>query len=186
MRGRDKLLEMVDGAPLLRTLALRALATGLPVWVVLPPEGAARLAALEGLRIMPVIAENAARGMAESLKAGLAALPGADRVMILLSDMPDILTEDMKYILQCADENPGNLIWSAADEDGRQGHPILFSRALFTQLMTLEGDNGARSVVKAVGDRLHLVPLPGGRARRDLDTPEEWKAWHAEQRKKRD
>ncbi|MEM9524908.1 MAG: nucleotidyltransferase family protein, partial [Pseudomonadota bacterium] len=48
MRGRDKLLELVDGAPLLRMLASRALATGLPVWVVLPPARTARQAALEG------------------------------------------------------------------------------------------------------------------------------------------
>ncbi|MEM9524812.1 MAG: nucleotidyltransferase family protein, partial [Pseudomonadota bacterium] len=81
---------------------------------------------------------------------------------------------------------PGNLVWAAADEDGRQGHPVLFSSALFTRLMALEGDDGARSVIKAAGGGVHLIPLPGGRARRDLDTPEAWRAWRAERRKLRD
>ncbi|PJE36025.1 nucleotidyltransferase family protein, partial [Pseudooceanicola lipolyticus] len=32
------------------------------------------------------------------------------------------------------------------------------------------------------GDRVQLVPLPGQRARADLDTPEDWAAWRARHR----
>ena len=53
--------------------------------------------------------------------------------------------------------------------------------ALFDQLKHLRGDDGGRAVVRAAADRMQLVPLPGQRARRDLDTPEDWAAWRAEQ-----
>ena len=49
MGGRDKLLEEVEGVPLLRRQVLRAAETGCEVIVALPPGGRARLAALAGL-----------------------------------------------------------------------------------------------------------------------------------------
>ncbi|WP_412506377.1 NTP transferase domain-containing protein, partial [Roseovarius sp. SYSU LYC5161] len=45
MEGPDKLLEPVDGMPLLRRQVLMALATGAPVLVTLPPGAAKRRAA---------------------------------------------------------------------------------------------------------------------------------------------
>ena len=55
MRGRDKLLEMVDGQPLLRRQAAMALAvTDAPVLVALPAAPHPRYDAIEGLAVTPV------------------------------------------------------------------------------------------------------------------------------------
>ncbi len=41
--------------------------------------------------------------------------------------------------------------------EGQRGHPVLFAAALLPQLRALSGDQGARDVLRALGDRLALV-----------------------------
>ncbi len=179
MEGRDKLLEPVSGRPLLRLVAERALATGAPVAVVLPPDRPARAAALDGLAVQTIIAAEAAEGMAASLRAGIAALPrGTPAALILPADMPGITGEDLSLMLDRWAETPG-LILRGATAEGREGHPVLFPADLFPALMALTGDEGGRSVLKANRARLRLAALPGDHAVLDLDTPEDWAAFRA-------
>lgn len=179
MGGRDKLMEPVAGRPLLRLMAERALATGAPVVVVLPPDRPARAAALAGLALRRIIAEDAAEGMAASLRAGVDALPaGTPGAMVLPADMPGITAEDMARMLERWAEAPGTILRAAA-ADGREGHPVLFPADLFPALRALAGDEGARSVLQANRARLRTIALPGDHALLDLDTPEDWAAFRA-------
>lgn len=179
MGGRDKLLESVAGQPLLRLVASRALATAVPVLAVLPPDRPDRAKALRGLPLQTVVAENAAQGMATSLRAGLAALPpGTTGAMILPADMPLITTADLSLLLIRHRDAPCAIL-RACTADGRAGHPVLFPADLFPDLMALSGDEGGRSVLKARPERLHLLPLPGDHAMLDLDTAEDWAAFRA-------
>lgn len=180
MGGRDKLMEPVEGTSLLRRLALAGLATGHPVTVVLPPDRPARGAALDGLDLRHVTAVHARGGMAESLKAGLAALPEQAPVLLLLADLPEITTADLRAVLLAGEAAP-EMIHRGATADGRPGHPVLLPAWLRPELQALEGDEGARRVLQQHRDRTRLVPLPGNRALTDLDTPEDWAAWRAAQ-----
>lgn len=174
MRGRDKLLEEVGGMALLRDRALACIEAGLgPVLVTLPPEAAARRAALEGLAVTPVEVAQAAEGMGASLAVGAAAVPeAAAGVMVLPADMPGITAADMRTL---ADAFDGTGALRGAGEDGTPGHPVLFPAASLPALAALSGDRGARDL--AAGAR--LVPLPAHHALTDLDTPEDWAAWRA-------
>lgn len=178
MRGGDKLLEQVAGRPLLAQVAQAAIGTGVPVTVALPPDRPARAAALEGLALRQVTVSDAKDGMAQSLKAGLAGIPAAAGVMLLLADLPEITTQDLRIILDCWQEEPQAILRGAA-ADGTPGHPVCFPPDLRDDLMTLKGDEGARSVLVRHRARLRLVPLPGRHATTDLDTPEDWAAWRA-------
>jgi len=182
MGGRDKLMEDVDGQPLLRRMAQRACAAGIgPVIVALPPAPHARYAALDGLPVTPVEVPDAAEGISASLKRALSAAPDAARaVMILLADLPDILSEDIRCVAQDVDLNHKHCIFRGATAAGAPGHPVVLSRALFPELMALTGDSGAQSVIRRHADKVRLVPLPGRHALRDLDTPEDWAAWRAD------
>lgn len=182
MGGRDKLLEPVDGLPLLRRQArmARAVSEG-PVLVALPPAPHPRYDTLAGLEVTPVPVHDAAEGMNASLRAAFAAVPlGAPAAMLVLGDLPDLTAEDLKSILQAADFTSDILIWRGATAEGAPGHPVIFAAALFPEFQKLTGDGGGQAVVAAAQDRVQLVPLPGQRARRDLDTPEDWAAWRAE------
>lgn len=173
--GQDKLLLPVGGQPLLARGRQMAAATGWPVTVVLPPGQPARHRAAQGPGATLVTAERAAEGMAESLKAGLAALPPGAPVLILPADMPDIGTADLMAFAAC---DPA-LIWRAVTEDGQPGHPVLLPGWLRPEVMELTGDQGARALLDRHADRLRPLPLPGRRAATDLDSPEDWAAWQA-------
>ncbi|NBE08338.1 nucleotidyltransferase family protein [Paragemmobacter ruber] len=176
MRGGDKLLEPVAGRPLIAHVAAAALATGLPVHVTLPADRPARSAALQGLGIRSVTLPEPPAGMAESLKAGLAAIPQDAGVMVLLADMPDITPNDLITLRDAWQAEPEAILRGAA-ADGTAGHPVCFPPDLRDDLMMLQGDEGARSVLVRHRARLRLIPLPDCHATTDLDTPEAWAAW---------
>ncbi|MBQ4824614.1 MULTISPECIES: nucleotidyltransferase family protein [unclassified Leisingera] len=173
MHGRDKLMEDVDGQPLLALMCRRAALTGLPVFVTLPSETHPRAAATGSA--IPVPVPDAAEGMAASIRRGIAALPEQTKaVMILPADMPEVETQDMLH-LAAHFPGDGSPVLRAASEDGIQGHPVLFPRRCFAALKTLRGDQGARSLLKS--EPPQMVPLPKNHALTDLDTPEDWAAW---------
>lgn len=179
MRGRDKLLEMVGGKTLLDDRVDAALATGQPVLVALPPRAQApeRWARIETRPVAAISVEAADEGMAHSIAAGVRALPeGAVGVVIVLSDMPEVTAQDIGHLIAQFD---GEGILRAETATGVQGHPVVFPSRDFAALRSLEGDEGARSVIAANRDRLRPVPLPHDHARTDLDTPEDWAAWRA-------
>jgi len=183
MRGRDKLMEEIDGVPLLRRVAGRACDAGIgPVLVALPPAPHPRHDALAGLPITPVPVPDAALGLSASLKRALAVVPAqAQAAMILLADLPEISAQDIRIVAQSVEIKPSNLIWRGAAEDGKPGHPVVVARALFAELSRLSGDTGAQAVIRRHADQVALVPLPGRHALCDLDTPEDWDAWRAAQ-----
>jgi len=176
MRGRDKLLEQVDGVALLRRSAFRALATGAAVAVTLPI-ASPRRDALTGLDLT-IFEIDATEGMAASLRAGgaWASDIGPSALMIALPDMPDITTDDMTDLFEAQSLAPVTPL-RAATEDGRPGHPVILPRGVFAAMAALKGDEGARAILADHKPRLH--PLPGQRALTDLDTPEAWAAWRA-------
>lgn len=174
MRGADKLLEPINGLPLLRVMALRGLEICDKVLVALPAEIGPRDDALSGLDVEKIHVKNASDGLSASLKAGIRALPAtASAVIILPADMPDIQSADLTVLLVAHRKNPEAAVIRAQTETGDAGHPILFTQACFAEFDALSGDKGA---AKLAVDAL-LVPLSGKRARRDLDTPEDWLAW---------
>lgn len=178
MAPRDKLLEPVAGQPLLRHLALQALAAGAPVLVVLPPDRPLRAQALQGLDLRCVTAPDAALGMASSLTAGLAALPWNAPALVLLADLPEITTHDLCAVLAAHQAAPDAILRGTAS-DGTPGHPVLFPAWVRPELASLTGDQGARTLLRTHAARVQPVPLPARHATTDLDTPEDWARWRA-------
>jgi CTP:molybdopterin cytidylyltransferase MocA len=176
MGARDKLLETVDGVPLLALLTARALIVG-PTFVTLPSADHPRRSALP--QSAQIVVVDANLGMAHSIKAGIAALPDtATGVVILPADMPDITAADMAAIHAAA--SGSNLpIVRANTQDGRVGHPIYFAASQFHRFADLDGDRGAQRLTVGLEDQIRLVTLDGDRALLDLDTPEDWAAYRA-------
>lgn len=175
MAPRDKLLEQIDGQPLIARSLRTALATGLPVTLTLPPDRPERWQAVEGIGGKRVTVAQARDGMAESLKAGLAAIPADVPVLLLLADLPELDTTDLLAVAGA----DSAFIQRGATEAGQPGHPVLLPVWLRPELEALTGDQGARALFQRHNDRLRLVPLPANRALTDLDTPEDWARWRA-------
>ncbi len=184
MHGTDKLLQTVDGEPLLRRQAARALAASPLVGVTLSPEHPKRILALAGLEVKTHVLADAAEGMAASLRQAARSAPTyrgnhtATAIMVVPADMPDLTTADMRKMIEAHAATPEAILRGAA-ADGTAGHPVLFPHDLWGELLTLRGDQGARQVLMRFSDRVVAVALPGGNATTDLDTPEDWANWRA-------
>ncbi|MGC9419259.1 MAG: nucleotidyltransferase family protein [Rhodovulum sp.] len=179
MRGRDKLLEPVEGEALLRRQMRAALATQAPVLVTLPRHaGGPRAEMLEGLQGFRATYVDGAEGMAASLRAGAQAAraAGAAGLMVLLPDMPEIVAADIALMLRQFEEVPDTALRATA-ETGEPGHPVVFPARCLDALAAVTGDTGGRAVL--AGETVRPCPLPGRRALTDLDTPEDWAVWRA-------
>jgi molybdenum cofactor cytidylyltransferase len=176
MRGTDKLLETINAIPQIRRIAEAALATGLPCHIALPPDRPLRAAALQDLPIHHIPVPDAASGMGVSLRTAAASIPpGA--LMILLADLVEITTADLRTMIAAHHTQPQAILRGASNET--PGHPTVIPADLRPALCAVSGDTGARALITAQADRTANVPLPAGHATTDLDTPEDWAAWRA-------
>ena len=64
--------------------------------------------------------------------------------------------------------------------EGKRGNPVVWSRRFFPDLMTLEGDVGARHLIGAHADAVAEVPVEDAAALTDVDTPDALMAVKAE------
>ncbi|WP_416908291.1 MAG: nucleotidyltransferase family protein [Polymorphobacter sp.] len=162
--GAHKLLEHWQGKPLVVHAADALLNAGLPLLVVLGHEASAVRSVLARRDVSFVQAADYAKGLAHSLRAGLAAVPDDwDAVLVALGDMPRIEPELLAR-LAAADGVAVPIF------DGRRGNPVRWPRAHFPALMALEGDQGARRLL--AGQKVTEVIAPSDAVLTDIDTPE--------------
>lgn len=173
MRGRDKLLENVDGEPLLRRQARAALASGCPVLVGVPPGGTGRRRALEGLDLTLIDVAEAAEGLGATLRTAAVRIAGRP-MAVLLPDVPGVGAPEIAAVLAAFAEDPDRPL-RAADPDGRPGTPLVVPARLMPAFARLAGDDGGKSAL--AGETVGLLRFPDDRATRDLDTPEDWADW---------
>jgi len=60
--------------------------------------------------------------------------------------------------------------------NGRRGHPVIFSRAVFHELLEVPTSDGARSVVRADPRRVLEIDVADPAVLEDIDTPEAYEA----------
>lgn len=173
MGGPNKLLETLHGKPLVRIVAEQALASrAKPVVVVTGHQGDRVRAILNGLDVTFTDNPHFADGIASSVKAGIAAVPAdADGAVICLGDMPLVDAGLIDRLIDGLAPDKGALIVVPAHE-GRRGNPVLWSRRFFDELMTLEGDVGARHMIARHAEAVAEVEAEGQSAFLDIDTPE--------------
>lgn len=174
--GGNKLLHDLDGRPMVRRVAetlVAAMAPGDEIIVVLGHEAAAVQAALHGLPLRFVLNDRYEQGMGLSLAAGVAAIDAHTAgAMIALGDMPWIEAAHIKALRRAFDAAPPDAI-IVPTFAGRRGHPVIFSRRWFPDLLDLHGDRGARAVLVKAGDAVIEVAMANDHVLRDLDRPDD-------------
>ena len=170
--GKAKLLLPLDGKPIVRWSVERVLSHVDTVIVVTPPDDAALRAALDGLAVAYVTNPHPELGQSSSIAVGAAALPVAvDAVLVALGDQPRLPDGLLTTLLE-AFRREGKPI-AAPVYQGTQGTPVVFAASVFDELRALDGDAGARAVVRKDPSRVTIVavdaPMPS-----DVDTPEDY------------
>ena len=167
---RNKLLEVIDGEPMVRRVATTALAGGArPVLVVTGHEAAEIAAALRGLDISVVPNPSYEEGLSTSLRAGLEALPPwIDGVLICLGDMPRV---EPRVLIALIAAFAGTGAICVPVNRGRRGNPVLWGRGYFAAMMRLAGDTGAKPFLSRHEDRLIEVEVESDSIFEDFDEP---------------
>jgi molybdenum cofactor cytidylyltransferase len=181
MGGPNKLLAEINGKPLIRIVVEQALAShARPVIVVTGHQRERVEAALGGMPVQFVHNPHFAEGLGTSLKAGIAALTAdVDGAIVCLGDMPQIDAALINRLTAAIDPDKGALI-AVPTIDGKRGNPVVWSRRFFPDLMTVEGDVGARHLIGRYGEAVAEVPVQGAAAFTDVDTPEALEAVKAQ------
>lgn len=121
-------------------------------------------------RIEIVDNRDYSRGQLSSLKAGLAALqPDCAGALVHLADHPMVRVETFQAIVDTYNLTGTPIV--IARHDGRRGHPVIFARAIFDELLSAPEEEGARHVVNADPSRVAHVDLNDPGIILDLDTP---------------
>lgn len=173
-----KLLADLGGAPVIRRVTERVVATGLAdVLVVTGAAGGAIRSALAGLGCRICDAPGWDEGMAVSLRAGIAALPPeAAGVIVFLGDMPLVPAALIGGLARQAQQAG---LAARPLYHGQPGHPVAFTRAAFDDLMRLQGDAGATALLRARPDLVAYCETEDRGAVADIDSPEDLAAMAA-------
>jgi molybdenum cofactor cytidylyltransferase len=170
MGAANKLQTLIDGIPLVRRAVEAAACSGaMSVTVVLGHDAGAVEQALVGLDVRKVRNERYADGISTSIAAGVAALDReSDAVVILLGDMPYITSGVIDGLISRA--VAGHIV--VPTFNGQRGNPVLWPRKYFRDLLTLDGDLGARTLFKRYAHDIVQTEI-GAAALIDIDTPQD-------------
>jgi CTP:molybdopterin cytidylyltransferase MocA len=163
--GKPKQLAMLAGETLLERAIRTAQQAGCaPIVAVL---GAAHVEILAHSQLgdsVPVINHNWQEGMASSIRLGVRTLEAvareAEGAVLLTCDQPAVTADHLRALIATRQV-------TASAYAGRRGVPAYFPASAFPQLLELQGDAGARDLLR---EAPHLE-LPGGEL--DVDTAED-------------
>jgi molybdenum cofactor cytidylyltransferase len=173
MGGPNKLLEEINGRPLVRIATEHVLASrAKPVIVVTGHQKERVERALSGLPVTFVHNPDFAEGLSTSLKAGIAAVPAeTDGAIVCLGDMPQVSATLIDRLIAAFEPERGALVVIPTIA-GKRGNPVLWSRRFFPDLTAVEGDVGARHLIGGYAEAVAEVPVEDAAALTDVDTPE--------------
>ena len=172
MGRRNKLLEPVDGEPMVRhaVRAAAAAAGGRPV-VVTGHEREDVEAVLAGYDVTFAHNPDFRKGLSTSLARGVAVLPaGVEGAIVCLADMPGVRSEHLERLRDAFDPGAGAAI-CVATRRGKRGNPVLFASRFFAEMCDVEGDVGARHLIGAHADLVREVEMPDDGVLLDIDSP---------------
>jgi molybdenum cofactor cytidylyltransferase len=169
--GSPKQLVRVDGRPLMHTVVSRAVeVAGHSVTVVLGANAADLAPLLRHTSASIVINRDWTEGLASSIRAGVARLPGScTGVMLVLADQAAVTAEDLRRLAGAWRRQPEHI--AAAQYGSTLGAPAIFPSSSFRDLAELRGDRGASALFHRNPDRVVRVPMES--AGLDIDTPED-------------
>ncbi len=112
--------------------------------------------------------------IAQSVEKMLITDDSTSHIMITLADQVALTSDDYLSLINQSLATPQKLICAKADQQIMP--PAIFPRHYFTELMTLQGDKGAKAVLRTNKENLHKVLLPN--AAIDIDTSKDLLDWY--------
>lgn len=115
-------------------------------------------------------------GIASSIRCGVKYLKYSRRpiqyIILMTCDQPHVDVAHLSALIAKQEETGAKIV--ASLYEGRKGIPALFERKLFPELLSLEGDTGAKHIIEKYEADTAVVPFPLGAI--DIDTEEAYQA----------
>jgi molybdenum cofactor cytidylyltransferase len=173
--GTPKLALDIGGQTLLNHAVSCALASQIPnVVVVFGAHLTETQHLVQDLRVIPVVNPTWQLGMGNSLKLGISKAieinPMLEGAMIMVCDQPKITVTHINEMGRIhIIKRP---LAVASEYHGIIGVPVLFDRSVFSNLLQLDNQSGAKEVLQKIKSEIITLSLAGGEI--DLDTPEDY------------
>ena len=168
--GQCKQLVKIDGSSLVRNAVnkLSSLFSHGRINVVVGANSRAVAQAISDLPVNIVHNDLWQTGLASSLIAGINAIePGCRAVMITLCDQALVTKDHLRRLLDLCAVDPSSII--ASDYADTIGTPAIIPAEFYPQILALDGDAGAKSILKNNAGQVRTLPIP--EAEFDLDVP---------------
>jgi molybdenum cofactor cytidylyltransferase len=142
---RHKLSEKLGGDTVLVRTLRNAIASEMSVVLVISESLIAEAKGLVAPEDMVVVdgRTQTVWGMGDSIAAGVSIHASATGWLVLPADMPLVRPSSLRAVADALDQQP----IAFAQYRGRRGHPVGFGAELFSELVMLKGDEGARRLL---------------------------------------
>jgi CTP:molybdopterin cytidylyltransferase MocA len=92
-----------------------------------------------------------------------------DGLLVWPVDFPHVAVETAQLLIDAFKLGRGDIV--LPQHGGRRGHPVVFGRAVFDELLAVPDEEGARGVVRANRDRVLAIPVDDAAVVDQLNTP---------------
>ncbi|MBW2491461.1 MAG: nucleotidyltransferase family protein [Deltaproteobacteria bacterium] len=124
-------------------------------------------------RLQVVINHRYLEGQSRSLQAGLLKIRQAfSSVMFLLGDQPMLDSNTIDHMLASFQHSGKDICVPVCK--GKRGNPTIFNRALYDQLMAIEGDIGARDIIRTNPERVFKLEIDDPLCFFDIDSQKDF------------
>lgn len=171
--GANKLLQTIDGRPMVRHVAETSDRSDLDgVTVVVGHEADRVRSALGDLPVAVRLNDDYIAGQSTSVRVGIddAADRGADAALVALGDMPWVTVETVDTLVEAYRRGVSDLLVAACE--GSRGNPVLFDKRFFAALTDVSGDIGGRELIFQA-DTAVAVETGDDGVLRDVDQPDD-------------
>lgn len=172
--GRPKALLPIDGRTFIENIVAALKKSSVAkVIVVLGHNADEMIQRIEHLPVEILVNPDYKLGQLSSLQVAVRRLerePDCDGMLVHLVDHPYVNTELVQTMIKRY-EDTGKLI-VVPRYNGKRGHPVIFSRKLFSELLAAPVDQGAKAVVNAHRDDTLEIDTEAEGVTVDIDTPE--------------
>lgn len=128
----------------------------------------ALIRALDDCGCQVVLNPQAATGMGGSIAVGVVASEFANGWVLALGDMPYVQPGTIKSIVAKGIQTQKIIV---PTHNSQRGHPVFFPSSFHAQLLGLQGDTGARSVVLENADHVIEIAVDDSGVLLDVDVP---------------
>jgi molybdenum cofactor cytidylyltransferase len=173
--GQNKLLMRLNDDTLLESILNSVTTAGVRKTIVVlghKPDEIVSILKNWQRKVTIVINENYEQGMASSFQKGLEQALSAEAAFLILGDQPILDQSYLDIMIRKMESNLGKTLIVSPIHKGKRGHPILFHRQLFDEIMNLKKTETIRDVVHRHVGELLTVEAPEWTIM-DVDTPED-------------